>query len=562
MFTPEMLRNLTILILFLPLLSLSQDRGHFIEKLKDNSDQQVFTRLGIHVDLDKLDSTTALNTLASIENGLSSSSSTMKTRATALKARLLFYKLGPGDSLYAELMKAALYKAYDLDEPFMVAEYSRWYSELLNSLGKRNEAVQYALNAIVLQEQLGLAHFPTVNTFYFTIGELLLRTRNHRDAVQWLDKGLNWQGKDSVLPADYANALNNLGLCYQQQKDYRKAMGIFERIILFSQQHQLQNWYYTAYFNRITPFMELGQYDSCRKILNDLYELSQQQKSAHTMAGACYHLGQLANKQKDYATALGWLTRAEQYADQTGVRANKMKIFQELSTCYDGLQQFDKSLAYYKEFKYLDDSTDRAETSQRSDYLMTKANFEKQQLDLRKLRNKRQADIRLRNIGIVVLALLSGAVIWWLNRKRKNARQSQKVAEKQLNHFTQHIVDKDHQIEALQNELQLQSNNIEKAAKVEELSRQMILTEDDWEQFKVLFNKTYPGFLLRLKENAVGITEAELRLASLLKIQLGTRQISAMQGISADTVHKTKQRLRQRFGTSSTSELEAMIASV
>jgi hypothetical protein len=98
-----MLRSLLIFILFIPQLSASQDRGHFIEKLKDNSDQQVFTRLGIHVDLDKHDSTVVLNNLASIENELSRSSSKIKTRATALKARLLFYKLGPGDSLYAKI---------------------------------------------------------------------------------------------------------------------------------------------------------------------------------------------------------------------------------------------------------------------------------------------------------------------------------------------------------------------------------------------------------------------------------------------------------------------------
>jgi DNA-binding CsgD family transcriptional regulator len=51
-------------------------------------------------------------------------------------------------------------------------------------------------------------------------------------------------------------------------------------------------------------------------------------------------------------------------------------------------------------------------------------------------------------------------------------------------------------------------------------------------------------------------------MAALLKIQLSTKQIAAMQGIGSDSVHKTRHRLRQRFATGSTAELENIIASI
>jgi tetratricopeptide (TPR) repeat protein len=540
----------------------AQTPQEFLERLRDNSDQQVLTRFAVDHDLGKLDSAQFVQTVDKIEKEIPRSSPVIKTRLAALRARISFYKFGPGDSLYAEQMKAALYKAHEEEEAFMIAEYSRWYSEMLNSIGKKNEAVQYALNSMVLQEQLGFQFFPDVKTFYLTVGELFFRTRNPREAAKWLEKGLERQDKDSVIPVNEANAINNLALCYRQLKEYRKTLANHERCMAFSKQHGLEDWYMLSYYNRLPTWIDLGEYDSCMAILPTLYKNSQEQNNEYSAAGACFHLGQVAMRKKEFSNALTWLKKSEVLADKLGIRAYRINICKELSICYDSLHQFDKSLIYYKEYRYLDDSVARTDASQRSDYLMAKANFEKQQIDFHKLKNKRDSDIQLRNVGIIVLVVLSGLVIWWLNRKRRKAKRSQREAETQLKLFTDNIVNKDQQIEALQTELQQQSDNEEKASRVEELAQQMILTEDDWQRFQFLFNKTYPGFLLRLKEKATGITEAELRMATLLKIQLGTRQIAAMQGISTDTVHKTRQRLRQRFGTSSTSELEAMIATV
>ena len=63
----------------------------------------------------------------------------------------------------------------------------------------------------------------------------------------------------------------------------------------------------------------------------------------------------------------------------------------------------------------------------------------------------------------------------------------------------------------------------------------------------MLFEKTYPGFLTKLKEQASDITLAEQRMAALTRLHLTTKQMAAVLGISPNSVIKAKQRLRQRF---------------
>ena len=80
-----------------------------------------------------------------------------------------------------------------------------------------------------------------------------------------------------------------------------------------------------------------------------------------------------------------------------------------------------------------------------------------------------------------------------------------------------------------------------------ELSHQTILTEEDWEKFKTLFEKIYPGFFLKLKETVPDITAAEQRMAALTRLHLNTKQMASMLGISPDSVYKIRQRLRKRL---------------
>ena len=94
-----------------------------------------------------------------------------------------------------------------------------------------------------------------------------------------------------------------------------------------------------------------------------------------------------------------------------------------------------------------------------------------------------------------------------------------------------------------------------------ELTHQTILTEEDWENFKSLFEKIYPGFFLNLKEKARDITIAEQRMAALTRLNLTARQMATMLGISVDSVHKSRQRLRQRLHLPVEVNLEESVAS-
>ncbi|HEX7844826.1 MAG TPA: hypothetical protein VF476_03435, partial [Chitinophagaceae bacterium] len=135
-------------------------------------------------------------------------------------------------------------------------------------------------------------------------------------------------------------------------------------------------------------------------------------------------------------------------------------------------------------------------------------------------------------------------------------------AKEQMKMFTDNIVEKTNLIEKL--EMQVKGAAITSGQQliITELTQQTILTEEDWNKFKSLFEKIYPGFFITLKEKFPDITVAEQRMAALTRLHLTTKQIASMLGISVDSVHKSRQRLRQRFQVGTDANLDELVANL
>ena len=135
-------------------------------------------------------------------------------------------------------------------------------------------------------------------------------------------------------------------------------------------------------------------------------------------------------------------------------------------------------------------------------------------------------------------------------------------AQTQLKMFTENIIEKTNLIEKLEQQIIGRDISAGQQAIITELTLQTILTEEDWNKFRSLFEKIYPGFFIKLKEKFPDITLAEQRMAALTRLRLTTKQIASILGISVDSVHKTRQRLRQRLEISTESNLEEIIFAI
>lgn len=87
----------------------------------------------------------------------------------------------------------------------------------------------------------------------------------------------------------------------------------------------------------------------------------------------------------------------------------------------------------------------------------------------------------------------------------------------------------------------------EKAEVLEKLKQAVVLTNEDWDNYKQLFNKVHPNFSNNLQTKHTTITQAELRYLMFNKLNLSNKEMAATMGIGLEAVRSFKFRVKQKL---------------
>lgn len=85
------------------------------------------------------------------------------------------------------------------------------------------------------------------------------------------------------------------------------------------------------------------------------------------------------------------------------------------------------------------------------------------------------------------------------------------------------------------------------------------LINENWEQFTRQFTEMNPAFYQTLNERHQGLTQNDLRLATLLRMNLGSKEIAHILNISDEAVKKARYRLRKKLGLETGDKLESYV---
>lgn len=127
------------------------------------------------------------------------------------------------------------------------------------------------------------------------------------------------------------------------------------------------------------------------------------------------------------------------------------------------------------------------------------------------------------------------------------------ASNRTLNSYRDFLHEKNQQIEALQSEIKKNKNSssfyLEKSeGELQKLLESHLLTDENWKNFKNAFILQYPKYWQYLKEEFPDLTESNLRIITLKKLQMNNTEISRIAGVTIDAVKKAKQRLRKKYG--------------
>lgn len=354
---------------------------------------------------------------------------------------------------------------------------------------------------------------------------------------------------------------NNLGLCYLKLKEYDKAEKAFKDGIKAAKAQKHINFEVLVRGNLGNLLRLKGEY---KRALPYLYEEAKVNEKIIPENAAISRMY--------IANALIMLDSVQKAKAFLAPPAIKMPVW--TYPTYD-LIRFETQGRYYTKIG------DFGKASRYKDSLLVLKDTLKLQLDYKKvvvLESRLQADKyinerkalqvqvanerSLRNWVIGGLAAIFLGIVYWLNTRRKEEkrihveerRKAEEMlahANKQLAQFLSNIKEKNELIEKITAQIEEDDkptiDQTEFANVLRSLQKSVLLTDEQWTDFKELFEQVFPSFFSNLTKKYPDLTAAEERIVALEKLNLTDRLKGNMLGISADSVKKTRYRLRKKY---------------
>jgi DNA-binding CsgD family transcriptional regulator/tetratricopeptide (TPR) repeat protein len=443
--------------------------------------------------------------------------------------------------------------------------------------GEKGPGFEKMLRAFGAMEQLGFDKHPWLTRYsvvlgnsYFALGDMESTVRyapffeNTPDA--WMKNNTRYYFR------------NTIGLAYSQLERYDSAAWFFQKAYESARLSRDSFWMALSHGNLAAVYYKEHRYSEAIPYLQIDYHTSKHHGQWGSMLNAALMLADCMVKMKRYDEARAIAADIDSMASRsTGSQALKLwyKLKFDLAKAEgrqaDAMRFADSALLYQN--KTVDNRNAALINTTRN-----KLEMESYLHSIEKLEQQKQQQVLLRNALLVIILLSTVIAVLFINRSRlrRNKQLAEMAFEKriadekllQLNHdleqFTLRMKEKTQLLERFEQELDLlkqtgQASSSEADKAMVQLLQASILTEEEWQQFRELFEKVHPGFLTRLRMKLPDLTPAETRLLVLTKLQLTNKEMSAMLGIGYDAIKKTRQRLRRKIDLPEEGGLEDLI---
>ena len=92
--------------------------------------------------------------------------------------------------------------------------------------------------------------------------------------------------------------------------------------------------------------------------------------------------------------------------------------------------------------------------------------------------------------------------------------------------------------------------------------QQSIGSDEEWSAFEQQFQQVHPEFVEALLARAPELTQAELRVAALLRINMSTKDIAALLSVTTRAVEKHRLNMRRKLALDAESNLPTFLATL
>lgn len=274
---------------------------------------------------------------------------------------------------------------------------------------------------------------------------------------------------------------------------------------------------------------------------------------------------------------------ANLYAQAALQRSKKLHLVNDIRDSYETLSRINEqiknyplALEYAKLFADWKDSVNNIEKNKLVEQELQKIKFDSLQhfktvyTSLERSKNKSQTVFFIL-ISILLVILVSG-LFFYINLKKRHQELLTILPienTNRTNHYVSKLEDEKEKIQEknkalIQDKEELESHlKKQQSADIKNLrdliDSDKLHTDSYWNEFLLIFSRLYPDFFKKMKSTYPDLTQHELRICALIKLNHSVLETAKVLNITVDSARKARYRLYKKMGLGNDQELVDVI---
>ena len=480
-----------------------------------------------------------------------------------------------GDAHRLQIAQDALLEARDKEWDIAEAQWMITLGAVLFEQGQLGAGFENLLKGWTKLREIGFDRYPHLVISLVGVSLTHYRYGDYETAVTLLKEVVS---KKDAVKDDWGmtNAMNTLALSYQHLAKYDSALHYFQMTYDFAKANKDSAYMAIVSGNKAMILLKMGRKEEAKSLLEFDFENSRRKGVTGSAVNAGLELASIHIEHGELAKAQYYQDYAGKYVDRQDQIAMQI-YYKNMYEIYRARGDYQRALLFQDSAKIMSDSVQKSRDVKILTQARHKLEVEKYSSQLRLLEASREKEVLIRNGTIVIIVLTGASLYFWFHRRYTQRQKALQVSElknqlaeeelisaqKELQSFTKMLTEKNALLESFQEEvdkIRTEENQETRNIDLSKLLSRSILTEEDWREFRALYEKVYPGFFYRLNEKLPDLTQTDIRLLALTKLHVSTKDMAAMLGVSYEAIKKSRQRLRHRFQLPEEGNLDEVVA--
>jgi tetratricopeptide (TPR) repeat protein len=377
-----------------------------------------------------------------------------------------------------------------------------------------------------------------------------------------------------------AASLNNIGEIHRLKGDFNKALDFYNQAIKINETIRHKHYLSINYLNMGLIFSTKGDPVKAKNYFLKSIDLNIQSRDTASVISGMIELGKHYNKQLDFDSSLQTFAEALELAIKYNDLNGQKDASYGMSIAYDGKGDTRKAFEKFKLYTALHDSLFVKAKADQLDELHSRfaLNLKEKEIELKdneiallqreqKIFHFRQLLLFLSLFLVIIITILVYSNLQSKHKKNKLLMEQEAALSKakhelmeielrnkthDLTNVALHLVEKNKFLHELKSELKsLRNAPVEqREERIKELAinvQQNINLQKDLDDFQSHINEVNTAFYRKLKARFPGLTKNEEHLCAMLRLNLSSKEIAALNNISLRAVEMGRYRLRKKF---------------